>query len=44
MRPTWDVISFILDVHLVQASLGGLVLDCDRSILVVSDVRAGGLA
>lgn len=41
---TWDVIPFILDVHLVQASLGGLVLDGDCAVLVVSDMGAGGLA
>lgn len=41
---TWDLVSLVLDVHLVQASLGGLVLDRDGAILVVSDVRPGGLA
>lgn len=41
---TWDLVSLILDVHLVQAPLGGLVLDCDCAVLVVSDMWAGGLA
>lgn len=41
---TWNVVPIIFDVHLVQASLCGLVLNCDGAILIVGDVWAGGLA
>lgn len=41
---TWNVVSIIFDVHLVQASLCGLVFDCDGAILIVSDMRTGSLA
>ena len=41
---TWNVVSFIFNVHLVQTSLCGLVLYCDGAILIVSDMRAGSLA
>lgn len=41
---TWNVVPLVLDVHLVQASLCGLVLDCDGAILVISDMWSGSLA
>lgn len=44
MMLTWNVVSFIFDVHLMQASLCGLVLDGDSTVFIVSDVRASSLA
>ena len=41
---TWDVVSFVLDVHLVEASLGGLELDSDGAVLIIRDVWTGGFA
>ena len=41
---TWDVVSFVLDVHLVEASLSGLELDSDGAVLVIRDVWTGRLA
>lgn len=40
---TWDVVSIIFDVHLVQAFLCRGVLHCDCPIFVVCDVRTGCL-
>lgn len=41
---TWDVVAIIFDIHHMQASLCGLVLDCDGAVVVVSDMRAASLA
>ena len=41
---TWDVDSVIFDVHLMQASLSGRILDSNSAVLVVCDVRLGHLA
>lgn len=36
---TWNMVSIVLDVHLVQASLCRRVLHSDGAVLVVGDVR-----
>lgn len=41
---TWNVVALTFDVHFMQASLCGLVLDCNGAILIVSDMWAGSLA
>lgn len=44
MLLTWNVVAIIFDVHLMQASLYGLVFDSNGAILIVSDMRAGSFA
>ncbi len=41
---TWDVVSIIFDVHLVQASLCRGVFHSDGAVLVVCNMRTGSSA